>query len=75
MTIKIVLPEGDNGKVANGTKFYTSTGEEITGVLSCDISLKRDQLIVAKLEVMVGDIVNLERLEGEVTIIDPEQEE
>lgn len=75
MTIKIVLPKNETSRPATGqgTKIYTDSGEEIQGVVACDIRIRPDEAITATLEVMVSEVENIERLKGEIIIIDPAQ--
>ena len=77
MTIKIVLPKNDSKHaiLGHGTKVYTDSGEEIQGVVALDIRIRRDEAITATLEVLVSEVENLERLKGEITIIDPSESE
>ena len=77
MTIKIVLPKNETRlpSTGQGTKIYTDSGEEIQGVVSCDIRVRPNEAITATLEVMVSEVENLERLNGEIIIIDPSEYE
>lgn len=77
MTIKIVLPKNETSQpaVGYGTKIYTESGEEIQGVVALDIRIRIDEAITATLEVLVSEVENLERLNGEIIIIDPSEDE
>ena len=77
MTIKIVLPKNETSRpiVGHGTKIYTDSGEEIRGVVSCDIRVRIDEVITATLEVLVSEVENLERLKGEIVIVGPSEDE
>ena len=77
MTIKIVLPENKTSRpaIGQGTKIYTDSGEEIQGVVSCDIRVRPNEAITAILEVMVSEVENLERLKGEIVIVGHNEDE
>jgi hypothetical protein len=77
MTIKIVLPKNETclPSTGQGTKIYTDSGEEIQGVVACDIRIRPNEAITAILEVMVSEVENLERLKGEIVIVDPNEDE
>lgn len=76
MTIKIVLPDapGVGGKSPRGTRVFTESGKEITGITGLQINFPLDGLITARMEVLVDQIENLEGLVGEVLVIDPDAE-
>ena len=67
MAIKIVLPRAELGgkKAGNGTRFYTASGEEITNVVACQISIMPNEIITATIECEVDSIENLEGIVAE----------
>lgn len=60
MAIKIVLPEGKGIKTGKGTKVFTDSGIEITGISHMTIEITPDEFITAKILVPVESIENLE---------------
>ena len=76
MSVKIVLPNHEEPGPGRGTKIFTESGDEISGVQRCIIDIDPDSMITAHITVMVRDIENLEQIAGHVHIagIFPEDE-
>jgi hypothetical protein len=60
MTISIVLPEGKDVKSGQFTQVFTEDGIEITGVCHITIEIGPEEVIMATMQVCVGEIKNAE---------------
>jgi len=72
MTIKIVLPNGNKARPANGTMVFTEDGREINGISGITVTLMPNEMIMATIDVEVSSIENFEGIEAFVNIIKPE---
>lgn len=62
MGVKIELPKCDGAKTGVGTKVYSDSGSEITGISSIDISIKPDCFITAVIDVELNSVDNMDNI-------------
>ena len=64
MTVKIVLPESEEGQATPviGTKIYAENGQEVKGVLGLDIHTEIGGNVTATIDVLIEDISGMDNV-------------
>lgn len=65
--VKIIFPEG-SPKTAVGTIITTSCGAEISGVTELDIVVRPDQVVYARMNVLVSEVENADELDALISV-------
>jgi len=60
MTIRIVLPEGNDVRACHGTRVFTADGAEIKNITSIQIDINPNCVIEATLTIAVAEVVGLD---------------